>query len=49
METSGAACSIITKLETHLEYWLRRVLNAVSGDFARSLQVGQNICFHACT
>ncbi len=30
-----------TRLETHLGYWLRRVSNAVSGSFARSLQERQ--------
>jgi DNA-binding MarR family transcriptional regulator len=30
-----------TRLETHLGYWLRRVSNAVSGSFVRSLQARQ--------
>jgi DNA-binding MarR family transcriptional regulator len=30
-----------SQLETHLGYWLRRVSNAVSGSFARSLQARQ--------
>ncbi len=39
METdSGAQAS---QLEMHLGYWLRRVSNAVSGSFARSLQARQ--------
>lgn len=30
-----------SQLETHLGYWLRKVSNAVSGSFARSLQARQ--------
>ena len=29
------------RLEKHLGYWLRRVSNAVSGEFARALQEKQ--------
>lgn len=39
METEGRAQA--SQLETHLGYWLRRVSNAVSGGFARSLQARQ--------
>lgn len=38
METTHPA---ISALEIHLGYWMRRVSNAVSGDFARSLQARQ--------
>ena len=41
METSGTARHTISDLETHLGYCLRRVSNAVSGQFARSLQARQ--------
>lgn len=33
--------SQLASLETHLGYWLRKVSNAVSGSFARSLQSRQ--------
>jgi DNA-binding MarR family transcriptional regulator len=39
METDRRAQA--SQLETHLGYWLRRVSNAVSGSFARSLQARQ--------
>ena len=39
METTRRAQA--SQLETHLGYWLRRVSNAVSGSFARSLQARQ--------
>lgn len=39
METDGSDRP--SRLETHLGYWLRRVSNAVSGSFARSLQARQ--------
>lgn len=38
METTSRARSGISKLETHLGFWLRRVSNAVSAEFARSLR-----------
>jgi DNA-binding MarR family transcriptional regulator len=38
METIKRTTPHTAKLETHLGYWLRRVSNAVSGAFARSLQ-----------
>ena len=38
METISPMDPSISELETHLGYWLRRVSNAVSGEFARSLQ-----------
>ncbi len=41
METKSTAKHSISNLETHLGYWLRRVSNAVSGDFVRSLQARQ--------
>ncbi len=37
METTSKAKRPISGLESHLGYWLRRVSNAVSGEFARSL------------
>lgn len=39
MESNG--CAQPSQLETHLGYWLRRVSNAVSGSFARSLRARQ--------
>jgi DNA-binding MarR family transcriptional regulator len=41
METTKPANVFIPKLENHLGYWLRRVSNEVSGEFARSLQAKQ--------
>jgi DNA-binding MarR family transcriptional regulator len=41
METINASNRGISELEDHLGYWLRRVSNAVSGGFARALQVKQ--------
>ncbi len=41
METIRPLHPSISGLETHLGYWLRRVSNAVSGEFARSLQSRQ--------
>lgn len=41
METKKPAGPRIPKLESHLGYWLRRVSNAVSGEFARKLQARQ--------
>ena len=38
METTSNAKRSISGLESHLGYWLRRVSNAVSGEFVRSLQ-----------
>ncbi len=38
METNYANGSDVSSLESHLGYWLRRVSNAVSGEFARALQ-----------
>lgn len=38
MEIKCSAHSSICGLEAHLGYWLRRVSNAVSDEFARSLQ-----------
>lgn len=38
METILRTKPSISELESHLGYWLRRVSNAVSGDFSRSLQ-----------
>jgi DNA-binding MarR family transcriptional regulator len=38
METIEVTRPSISNLETHLGYWLRRISNAVSGEFARSLQ-----------
>lgn len=41
METICDAARNLPDLEDHLGYWLRRVSNAVSGTFARSLQEKQ--------
>jgi DNA-binding MarR family transcriptional regulator len=41
METKSAARQPIPTLESHLGYKLRRVSNAVSGEFARALQARQ--------
>lgn len=41
METTSGAHPSVSALENHLGYWLRRVSNAVSGDFAGSLQARQ--------
>ena len=41
METTSAARRSISGLESHLGYWLRRVSNTVSGEFARSLHAKQ--------
>jgi DNA-binding MarR family transcriptional regulator len=41
METISAPGPSISNLESHLGYWLRRVSNTVSGDFARSLHARQ--------
>lgn len=41
METNVRAKRCISGLEDHLGYWLRRVSNSVSGQFAQSLQVRQ--------
>jgi DNA-binding MarR family transcriptional regulator len=41
METRRSTSSSVSGLETHLGYWLRRVSNVVSGEFARSLQSRQ--------
>jgi DNA-binding MarR family transcriptional regulator len=41
METTARAIPHIADLESHLGYWLRRVSNAVSGAFSRSLQEKQ--------
>lgn len=41
METMRAVGPRIPDLESHLGYWLRRVSNAVSGAFSRSLQEKQ--------
>jgi DNA-binding MarR family transcriptional regulator len=38
METIGPLDYSVSELETHLGYWLRRISNVVSGEFARSLQ-----------
>ena len=38
METKNSSHPSISELESHLGYWLRRVSNAVSDEFARSLQ-----------
>jgi len=37
METMSGRQRSVPDLETHLGYWLRRVSNVVSGNFARSL------------
>ncbi|HEY1577386.1 MAG TPA: MarR family transcriptional regulator [Terracidiphilus sp.] len=41
METISKAKRHISGLESHLGYWLRRVSNSVSGEFARSLYARQ--------
>lgn len=41
METMQHVVRTIPDLESHLGYWLRRVSNAVSGAFARTLQEKQ--------
>ncbi len=41
METIRHAKRSISGLESHLGYWLRRVSNTVSGEFARSLHARQ--------
>lgn len=41
METKSGAKRPISGLESHLGYWLRRVSNTVSGEFARSLHARQ--------
>ena len=41
METRSATKHSISSLESHLGYWLRRVSNSVSGEFARSLHARQ--------
>src|SRR5579863_1241487 len=41
METKSDAKRSISGLESHLGYWLRRVSNTVSGEFARSLYARQ--------
>jgi DNA-binding MarR family transcriptional regulator len=41
METTSNAKHSISGLENHLGYWLRRVSNTVSGEFARSLHARQ--------
>ena len=41
METTYKARRSISRLESHLGYWLRRVSNTVSGEFARSLNARQ--------
>lgn len=41
METNQTPRPDVSRLETHLGYWLRLVSNAVSGSFARSLQARQ--------
>jgi DNA-binding MarR family transcriptional regulator len=41
METISQERSHLPRLESHMGYWLRRVSNAVSGSFARSLQEKQ--------
>lgn len=41
MENKSGGCSLVPTLETHLGYSLRRISNAVSGAFARSLQSRQ--------
>jgi len=41
METISKAKRSISRLESHLGYWLRRVSNTVSGEFARSLNARQ--------
>jgi DNA-binding MarR family transcriptional regulator len=39
METKRSSHRPVSELESHLGYWLRRVSNAVSEEFARSLQL----------
>jgi len=41
METKVNRKRAISELESHLGYWLRRVSNTVSGEFARSLHAKQ--------
>jgi DNA-binding MarR family transcriptional regulator len=41
METTSSATPSVSGLESHLGYWLRRVSNTVSGEFARSLHARQ--------
>jgi DNA-binding MarR family transcriptional regulator len=41
METKSKTKRSISGLESHLGYWLRRVSNTVSGEFARSLYARQ--------
>jgi DNA-binding MarR family transcriptional regulator len=41
MESTARANRTISGLESHLGYWLRRVSNSVSGQFAQSLQARQ--------
>jgi DNA-binding MarR family transcriptional regulator len=41
METTSKAKRSISGLESHLGYWLRRVSNTVSGEFARFLYARQ--------
>ena len=41
METIRFATPPVSGLETHLGYWLRRVSNTVSNEFARSLHARQ--------
>lgn len=41
METDVTGARQVSDLESHLGYWLRRVSNAVSGEFARALQAKQ--------
>jgi len=41
METAHKDKRSISTLESHLGYWLRRVSNTVSGEFARSLYARQ--------
>ncbi len=41
METTSDAKGSVSGLESHLGYWLRRVSNTVSGEFARSLHAKQ--------
>jgi DNA-binding MarR family transcriptional regulator len=41
METTSTPPKRVSDLESHLGYWLRRVSNAVSGEFSRTLQAKQ--------
>ena len=41
METTSNVARSLSRLEIHLGYWLRRVSNRVSGEFARSLHMRQ--------